>query len=263
MITIHPIPMSVDNYGWLLIQRLADSSQPPPAIVIDPTQAGPVQRVLNDHQASLTAIWATHHHSDHVGGIAQLLPWGPPGMDVLGSAYDVAHGRIPCATHGLTHNAPFTSGQVDGVAMYVPGHTIGALAYYVPAAQAVFVGDTLFAAGCGRLFEGDAAMMWGSLARLRALPNETNVYCGHEYTVKNLKFALTLEPQSAPLQKALAKAQSERDMHRPTVPTSIAQEKRLNPFLRADDPQLWQALACTSPESALAELRRRRDTFNG
>jgi hydroxyacylglutathione hydrolase len=148
-------------------------------------------------------------------------------------------------------------------ALHVPGHTLGATAFHVPEAAAVFVGDTLFAGGCGRLFEGDPAMMWRSLKKLRALPPDTQIYCGHEYTEKNVRFALSVEPEHAPAREALGRAQRLRAQGQATVPTQLADEMLYNPFLRADDPRLLKRLEQTDPIAAFAALRSARNDFLG
>ena len=263
MVAIHPIPMALDNYGWLLLLPGLKSANPPQAIVVDPTNGPEVLKTLQRHGATLAAIWATHHHHDHVGGIADILAEVPGPVAVVGGAHDVAAGRIPRATEGLEDGQTWALGPLRMQALHVPGHTLGATAFHLPEAGAVFVGDTLFAGGCGRLFEGNPAMMWHSLKKLRALEPSTQIYCGHEYTEKNLRFALSVEPEHAPIQEALALARRLRSHQKPTVPTPLAQEMLYNPFLRADDPRLLMRLEQTDPIEAFAALRSARNDFNG
>ena len=263
MLAIHPIPMAQDNYGWLLLFAGAGPQGPPRAIVVDPTRGPEVLAALERHGATLEAIWATHHHHDHVGGIAQIVSQVPGPVAVVGGALDVIAGRIPHATVGLADGQRWAAGALQMQALHVPGHTLGATAFYLPDAGAVFVGDTLFAAGCGRLFEGDPAMMWRSLKKLRALEPRTQIYCGHEYTEKNLRFALSLEPEHAPAREALERARRLRAQGEPSVPTPLAQEMLYNPFLRADDPRLLRRLEQTDPIAAFAALRSARNDFLG
>ncbi len=253
--------MAHDNYGWLLLGPKPEQGAKRWAVVVDPTQGTSVLAALEQHQAALKAIWATHHHHDHVGGIAQVLESLRYPVEVLGSAHDVARCRIPQATKAVSDGDSWRESGLRVQALHVPGHTLGAMAYHVPECHAVFVGDTLFAAGCGRVFEGDAAMMWRSLLKLRALPEHTGVYCGHEYSEKNLCFALSLEPDLLPAKQALQRVLDQRGRGEPTVPTTLAQERRYNPFLRADEPALQQRLGTSNPEATFAALRSARDVF--
>jgi hydroxyacylglutathione hydrolase len=255
--------MAQDNYGWLLLVAGPRPHDPPRAIVVDPTHGPKVLTALKGHGAILEAIWATHHHHDHVGGIAHIVAQVPGPVAVVAGALDVAADRIPHATVGLEDGQTWAWGALKMRALHVPGHTLGATAFHVPEAAAVFVGDTLFAGGCGRLFEGDPAMMWRSLKKLRALPPDTQIYCGHEYTEKNVRFALSVEPEHAPAREALGRAQRLRAQGQATVPTQLADEMLYNPFLRADDPRLLRRLEQTDPIAAFAALRSARNDFLG
>src|SRR5439155_26376348 len=215
--------------------------------------------------ARLTAVLATHHHFDHVGGNADLLST-LPGLRVYGSADDAP--RIPGITHRVRDGDPVQVGSIRGQAIMIPAHTSGHLAYHFPSERAVFTGDTLFAAGFGRLFEGDAAQMLASLAKLAALPDDARVHCGHEYAEKNLRFAATLESGNRALRDKLAAVEELRRGGRPTVPSTIADEKATNPFLRTDTPELAASVRHRRPEVAandrvalFAAVRQLKDRF--
>jgi len=232
MPAIIPIPAFSDNYIWVVREGAA-------AAVVDPGDAGPVLAYLDREGLALTAIVTTHHHGDHVGGNAALLARFP--VPVFGPA----HETIPGRTHALVEGDTIT---VPGLGLAlrvldVPGHTAGHIAYVSldSAAPIAFVGDTLFAGGCGRLFEGTAAQMAASLAKLAALPADTRVYCAHEYTLANLHFALAVEPGNAALRERQMRDQGKRDRGQPTVPSTIAEERATNPFLRAGEPAVFAA----------------------
>jgi hydroxyacylglutathione hydrolase len=183
----------------------------------------------------LTTVLATHHHFDHVGGNRDLVA-RIPGLHVFGSAADAP--KIPGITHRLADGDTLAVGALRATAILIPAHTSGHVAYHFPEARAVFTGDTLFAGGCGRLFEGDAEQMMRSLGKLAGLPDDTRVYCGHEYTLKNLQFAAELEPGNHELTAKLARVQALRERHEPTVPSTIGEEKATNPFLRTQSREL-------------------------
>ncbi|HEX2603987.1 MAG TPA: hydroxyacylglutathione hydrolase [Oxalicibacterium sp.] len=216
------VPAFNDNYLWLI----HDGQH---AAVVDPGDAAPILAALKANQLTLTAILATHHHADHVGGVATLLE----SFDV--PVYGPAHDRIAHVTVPLKEGDVVTLEQ-PGLRMRVidvPGHTRGHIAYYAEEPRWLFCGDTLFAGGCGRLFEGTPAQMLSSLDKLAALPDDTKVYCAHEYTVSNLRFALAAEPDNAAIAERLKEEQIKRQQHIPTVPSTIGLEKKTNPFLRA------------------------------
>jgi hydroxyacylglutathione hydrolase len=232
MPAIIPIPAFSDNYIWVVREGAA-------AAVVDPGDAGPVLAYLDREGLALTAIVTTHHHGDHVGGNAALLARFP--VPVFGPA----HETIPGRTHALVEGDTIT---VPGLGLAlrvldVPGHTAGHIAYVSldSASPIAFVGDTLFAGGCGRLFEGTAAQMAASLAKLAALPADTRVYCAHEYTLANLHFALAVEPGNAALRERQTRDRGKRDRGQPTVPSTIAEERATNPFLRAGEPAVFAA----------------------
>ncbi len=225
MMRIVPVACLSDNYAYLVI---AGSR----ALVVDPSEAEPVERALAAEAVALAAVLCTHHHHDHVGGNDALVA-ARPGLPVFAHESDRALGRVPAQTHAVREGEPFEAAGFSVSALHVPGHTTGAVSYGI--GDAVFTGDTLFVAGCGKLFEGTPAMMHASLAKLAALPGATRVYCGHEYTVGNLKFAAHAEPGNAAVRAKLAWAEAERAAGRPTVPSTMAAELATNPFVRAAD----------------------------
>jgi hydroxyacylglutathione hydrolase len=228
-----PIPQLSDNYAYLVIDE--DTRK---AGVVDCAEAEPVLRKVHETGVDLVAILPTHHHWDHIGGNEDLLSHMP--LEVFGYA-DQGH-RIPGCTREVQDGEAIRVGTLAARILFIPAHTSGHVAYYFEREQSVFTGDTLFAGGCGRLFEGDASMMLRSLSKLMALPDTTKVYFGHEYTEKNLRFALTLEPHNAALQEKHAWALEQTTRHQPTVPTTIASEKATNPFFRWSSPELRATL---------------------
>jgi len=251
---IVPLPAFADNYLWLLLRGDA-------AVIVDPGDAAPVEQALAARKARLTAILVTHHHFDHVGGIAALASRHE--VPVYGPAAEAG------AIKGLTR--PLREGDCVEVldttlaVWEVPGHTLGHIAYV--ADDFVLCGDTLFAAGCGRLFEGTAAQLHASLSRLAALPPDTRVYCTHEYTLANLAFAAAVEPGQPAIQDEIARVRALRAQGLPSLPTTIGHERRINPFLRADAPAVAAAARRQSGQplsgdlEVFAALRRWKDGF--
>jgi hydroxyacylglutathione hydrolase len=266
-VEVVPVACLKDNYAYLLVtgggSGSGSGSAPGRAVVVDPSEAAPVEAALQQHGLELEAIWLTHHHWDHVGGIEALCA-ARGALPVIGSAYDLEHARIPRQTRGLREGDAFELAGERVQVIEIPGHTLGAIAYVV--AGCLFSGDTLFVAGCGRVFEGTMAMMQASMAKLRALPPETAVYCGHEYTLNNLRFAAAIEPGSSAIAARQAWASALRDSNLPTVPARLGEELDSNPFLRWDVPAVIAAAQArgadgTSPASVFGAIRTAKDQF--
>lgn len=243
-----------DNYIFLLCEGAI-------AAVVDPTEAQPVLDKLNDLDAELVAIFNTHHHGDHVGGNQQLLAHYPDAT-VYGS--DTDQGRIPGQTVFLNGGDTVTFGERTAQIFFVPGHTRGHIAYYFPPVEAdqtgeLFCGDTLFAGGCGRLFEGTPEQMVNSLSKLRQLPDNTQVWCAHEYTLNNLKFAVTVDGQNSDLQTRYQQVQAARQNQEATVPSLLGLEKKTNPFLRWDQPALQTVTNTEEPARVFGRIRGMKD----
>lgn len=234
-----------DNYVYLLHDPITSATA-----TIDPSEARPVSDALRARGWRLDTIFNTHHHWDHVGGNEELKR--ETGARIVVSHYDGSHARIPGADATLKEGEIFRWGSYDVHPLELPGHTLGHVALWIPQAKVLFTGDTLFSIGCGRLFEGTPGQMWASLSKLRALPDDTKVYCGHDYTAANVKFALSLEPANEGLKRKSN-----------TVPSLLGEEKALNPFLRADDAAIARLLKLetSGPVKVFAELRRRKDVF--
>ena len=234
MLKVANVPAFKDNYLWVIHNDKH-------AAVVDPGDATPIIDFLIAHQLSLAAILTTHHHADHVGGVEALLDF----YNLRGTipVYGPAHEQIPARTHAL-HGGD--SVLIDKLGLQldvidVPGHTAGHIAYFAKTEGWLFCGDTLFACGCGRLFEGTAAQMQSSLAKLKALPPSTQVFCAHEYTMANIKFALAVEPENIALQARAKTDAARREKNIPTVPFTIENEIATNPFLRWDSPAVIEA----------------------
>jgi hydroxyacylglutathione hydrolase len=227
--------------------------------VVDVPEAGPVLAALRDRDWQLAEIWLTHHHSDHVAGVAALR--AATGARVTGAAAD-AH-RLPPLDRAVGHGDGFAFAGCDVAVLDVSGHTLSHVAFHIPAAGMVFTGDSLMAAGCGRLFEGTPARMWESLSRLAALPPDTLVCSGHEYTASNIRFALSLDPDNPALISRSERVAVARGEGRPTVPSLLSEELATNPFLRAHTARMKAAVGRVSASDAetFAEIRALKDRF--
>jgi len=251
---IHQIPTRRDNYVYLL--REPESGR---VGVVDPSDAKPVIEALERLGWTLTDIINTHHHNDHTGGNLELKE--KYGCPVVGPRAD--RDRIAGIDMDVGDGDTYRLGEAEAKVFDTPGHTSGHIAYWFPESKALFCGDTLFALGCGRLFEGTAEQMWRSLSKFRAVPDDTLVYCAHEYTQANAKFALTLETDNAALKARAAEIDALRAEDRPTVPSTMGAERETNPFLRADLDSMRRAVGMegAAPAEVFGEIRSRKDNF--
>jgi hydroxyacylglutathione hydrolase len=248
----HLFPCLQDNYGVLL-----HDSETGATAAIDAPEADAVEAALAAKGWQLTDILVTHHHADHTGGITALkqrhrcrvvAPYGEAT-------------RIPLVDATVREKDKVRVGSLSAEVLETPGHTAGHISYFFPAEKLAFVGDTLFSIGCGRVIEGNAQMMWQSLLKLRALPDDTRIYCGHEYTQANIRFAKTIEPDNAALKARQRQVEKLRTAREPTIPSLLAEEKAANPFLRADLPELANAVGLPNQPAwkVFAEIRERKN----
>ena len=256
MLSVLTVPAFQDNYLWLI----HDGTR---AAVVDPGDATPILDALAAHGLSLAAILLTHHHADHVGGVPQLLTqfnvpvFGPRQEAIPGVTYPLEQGD----------NVDVPGLNLHFEVLDVPGHTRGHIAYYAPEQSWLFCGDTLFAGGCGRLFEGTPEQMVESLGKLAALPDDVKVFCAHEYTLSNLRFAQEVEPGNEALSLRMTQEQAKRDRGEPTVPSTIALEKATNPFLRYREPAIADRLlaegnlSSKEPIAVFAALRQWKNSY--
>lgn len=251
---IKQIPVLSDNYVYLAHEPTSGATA-----AVDPAVFDPVMTAAREAGWTITHILNTHHHADHVG--ANLAIKEATGCTIVGPAPDAA--RIPGIDVAVADGDRYALGAAEAQVFFVPGHTRGHVAYWFADSLALFCGDTLFMMGCGRLFEGTAAQMWGSLTRLRALPDDAMIYCAHEYTQANAHFALTVEPDNQALRERVRAVDAARAEGRPTVPGAMGVERATNPFLRADEESLARAVALENadPVAVFAEVRRRKDSF--
>ena len=240
-VALVPVPALSDNYVWLLHDDASGET-----VAVDPGEAAPVLKAAEERGWAITQIWNTHWHPDHVGGNAGIK--AATGAIITGPHEE---GRIPTLDRTIGEGDTVTIGEHEGVAIAVGAHTSGHIAIHVPSLGVVFTGDTLFAMGCGRLFEGPAADMFAAMRKLEALPGDTRVACGHEYTVANGRYAVVAEPGNEAAQQALADAEELRAEGRPTLPSTIASERATNPFMRA------------ASVEELATRRTAKDSFKG
>jgi hydroxyacylglutathione hydrolase len=255
-LTIHPIPTLKDNYVWALV-----STPKRLACIVDPGEAGPVLTFLKQQGLKLMGILITHHHWDHTNGIAGLKQHSD--VPVYGAASETIDGKTVSLHEG--DRVELIDFPLSFRVMSIPGHTLGHLAYYSPGM--LFCGDTLFASGCGRLFEGKPEQLYTSLQKLAALPDETKVYCAHEYTLANLHFAEKVEPGNPEIKERLKQVEALHRQHQCTLPSTLGEEKKTNPFLRCDSPELIQSVQrhagrhLSNPIEVFTYLRKWKDTY--
>jgi hydroxyacylglutathione hydrolase len=251
---IYQFPCLSDNFGVLIHDPEANVTAS-----IDAPEADKVAAALAEKGWRLTHILTTHHHGDHTGGNAQLK--AATGCRIIGPRNEAS--KIPGIDEKVGEGDTIQFGSHRVQVLDTPGHTAGQVNYVIPSAKAAFCGDTLFAMGCGRVIEGNPQMMWNSLKKLMALPKDTSVYCGHEYTQANARFALTIEPQSAALQKRAAEVDAMRAAGKATLPTTIGLELETNPFLRPHVPAIQKLLGMEGKPDwqIFAEIRERKNRF--
>lgn len=250
---IELVPALSDNYVYLIRDAATGT-----VAVLDPAEPDPVIAALEARGWKPSIILNTHHHADHIGGNEALIE--KYGCKLIGPAAE-SH-RIPNMDETVAEADRISVGDEVGIVFESPGHTKGHIAIFFAGGPALFAGDTLFVLGCGRMFEGTPEEFWASLAKLRDLPDATKLYCGHEYTQSNAKFALSVDPSNAALVAQAAEVDRKRSQGLPTVPSLLGDEKAANPFLRADDPALAAHVGhADDAVAAFAEIRRRKDNF--
>jgi len=256
---IYRLAVLSDNYIFVLHDPIKNI-----AAVVDPASAEPVLAKVEELGAKLVAIFNTHHHGDHVGGNSAIINKFPEAI-VYGGEKD--RDRIPHQQIFLQAGDRVNFGDRQAEVFFVPGHTYAHIAYYFPPTEGkggeLFCGDTLFAGGCGRLFEGTPTEMLHSLDQFRQLPDATRVWCAHEYTLGNLKFALTVDPENLDLQSRMGTAQEMRERGEATIPTTIGLEKLTNPFMRWDAPAIQRSAGIEIPDRVFARIRGKKDNFSG
>ncbi len=255
-VDVRLVPCLSDNYAVILHDRATDATA-----VIDAPDAKPIEKALDAEGWKPTHILITHHHGDHVQGIPALKK--KYGATVVGPRAEAA--QIPQIDVEVGPADPVAVGGMIARVIETPGHTAGHIVYMFDAEKMLFAGDTLFALGCGRPFERPAPVLWASLLKLRQLPGDTKLYCGHEYTLANARFAVTADPRNAALARRRADIEAMRAAGKPTLPSTIADELRTNPFLRADDPAVAEAVGMkgADPAAVFTELRERKNNFKG
>lgn len=253
MILVHQFECLTDNYGYLV-----HDSETGETVAIDTPDSSKYLAEANSQGWKITQIWNTHWHPDHTGGNDSIK--GKTGCRITGPKKEIS--RIPSIENPVGGGDTVQIGEYVAHVIDVPGHTLGHIAYHFPEAEIAFVGDALFALGCGRLFEGNPEMMWQSLSRLKALPPATKVYCAHEYTLANAEFAITVDPGNEDLVRYVEEVRSLRAGGKRTVPTTIAKELASNPFLRSDDASMQERMGHSGDHVAtFSEIRQRKDRF--
>ena len=252
---VYQFPCLQDNYSFLLHDPSTGATA-----VVDTPEVAPIEAALKEKGWKLTHILNTHHHWDHTGGNAELK--ARHGCEVIGPSGE-RKGEIPGMDRAVCEGDEVAVGNVVVRVLDTPGHTAGHVVYHFPTEKKVFVGDTMFAMGCGRLFEGTADQMWSSIQKITAMPPDTEVFCAHEYTLSNAKFAVSVEPDNEALQARLREVEVNRAKGVPTVPTTVAQELATNPFCRPDSVLLRRTLGLEGADdvAVFAETRRRKDSF--
>jgi hydroxyacylglutathione hydrolase len=248
----HLFPCLQDNYGVLLHDPATGATA-----AIDAPEAAPVEAALKATGWRLTDILVTHHHADHTGGIAELKAHHR--CRVVAPHGEAA--RIPLVDETVRENDKVRVGGLEGRVIETPGHTAGHISYVFPADKLAFVGDTLFSIGCGRVIEGTPEMMWQSLLKLRGLPDDTRIYCGHEYTKANIRFAKSIDSGNSALNAREQEVEKLLAAHKPTIPSTIGEEKAANPFLRADVPEVAKSVGLAGQPAwkVFAEIRERKN----
>ncbi|MEN8841787.1 MAG: hydroxyacylglutathione hydrolase [Octadecabacter sp.] len=250
------IPCLEDNYAFLL-----HNAETGKTLLVDVPDAPPIQAVLDAQRWELTDILLTHHHWDHIDGLAPLLKSSGANPRIIGAAAD-AH-RLPALDLAVSEGDKVVICGEEAAVIDVSGHTLNHIAVHFPTSAVLFTADSLMALGCGRLFEGTPAQMWDSMLKLRALPDDTRVCSGHEYTETNARFALTIEPDNSDLISRVTQITAARSKGQPTIPSNLGLEKRTNPFLRADVPALQAAQNMTNadPVDVFTKVREARNSF--
>ncbi len=253
--SVHQYLCLTDNYGGLVHDSVTGATA-----CVDVPEAGPTIAALTERGWTLSDVLITHHHADHIQGVPEVKEKFPS-VRIWGPAKDAA--RMPFLDHKVAEGDYARVGSLAAKVIETPGHTLGHIAYHFEEGEIAFCGDTLFSLGCGRVFETPYAVMWSSLLKLAALPGETQIYCGHEYTEANGRFAVTVEPGNPVLKERIGEVARLRAKGRPTLPTTVAAELAANPFLRAEEPAVQAAVGMegADPAAVFAELRARKDRF--
>ncbi|CAG9864971.1 unnamed protein product [Phyllotreta striolata] len=254
---IQILPALTDNYMYLITDETTKESA-----VVDPVEPDTVLQAVSAEGSRLTKILTTHHHWDHAGGNEQLVKKYPGPLQIIGGDQ-----RIGALNTLVKDGDSFNIGNIKVDCIYTPCHTTGHICYYLSTPNqvpAVFTGDTLFVAGCGRFFEGTPEQMYTALVeKLSRLPDDTRVFCGHEYTVQNLKFAQTVDSNNPQVHRKFEWAVDKRSKGEPTIPSSIGEEKATNPFMRVTLPEIQTQAGCNSPIAAMQTIRKQKDNFTG